>query len=108
MFQIDNRKCSKRNADRDASGKCGGCGKSAWDFIGLSTENENSGTVLKRCTACYSVRYCSVVCQKLHRKEHKNKCDETANKRRAFNNALLEMELSSDIPPPPKRQDCDL
>ena len=29
---------------------------------------------LKKCTACYLVSYCSVQCQKNHRKQHKKEC----------------------------------
>ena len=32
-------------------------------------------TMLKMCTACCSVSYCSVDCQKAHRKYHKHQCN---------------------------------
>lgn len=44
---------------------CASCGKS-------------DGHGLKQCTACYSVWYCNVTCQRNHRKAHKRKCKETA------------------------------
>jgi len=34
----------------------------------------NNGIKLKKCTACYLVRYCSVQCQKGHRPKHKRDC----------------------------------
>ena len=39
---------------------------------------ENDDTKLKKCTACYLVRYCSVKCQKEHRSEHKKECRKRA------------------------------
>eukprot|EP00985_Skeletonema_marinoi_P026737 scaffold20984_cov139-Skeletonema_marinoi.AAC.1 len=33
---------------------------------------------LKKCTACYLVRYCSVECQKEHRPQHKRACKKRA------------------------------
>ena len=39
---------------------------------------ENADTKLKKCTACYLVRYCSVKCQKDHRKKHKKECKKRA------------------------------
>mmetsp|Transcript_35192 Transcript_35192/g.80394 ORF Transcript_35192/g.80394 Transcript_35192/m.80394 type:complete len:376 (+) Transcript_35192:147-1274(+) len=46
---------------------CANCGKKAGD-----------GNKLKNCTACYLVKYCSVDCQKAHRKIHKTVCLEKA------------------------------
>ena len=44
---------------------CANCGK------------EGSDTVkLKNCNACFLVKYCSVDCQKIHRKQHKKACKE--------------------------------
>ena len=37
------------------------------------------GTDLKICTACRSVHYCDVSCQKAHRKAHKDDCKEIAH-----------------------------
>ncbi len=39
---------------------------------------ENDDVKLKNCTACYLVRYCSVKCQKDHRKQHKRDCRKRA------------------------------
>ena len=47
---------------------CASCGKSECD----------DGIKLKKCTACYLVRYCSVKCQKDHRPQHKKKCKKRA------------------------------
>ena len=47
----------------DSADVCANCGKG------------NSGAVkLKNCTACLLVKYCSVGCQKAHRKQHKKAC----------------------------------
>ena len=46
---------------------CANCGKSSSD-----------GCKLKNCTACRLIKYCSVDCQKRHRKSHKNKCKKRA------------------------------
>ena len=42
---------------------CANCGKAAVDNI-----------ILKICTACKLVKYCSVDCQKNHRPQHKRAC----------------------------------
>eukprot|EP00984_Skeletonema_dohrnii_P035264 scaffold34826_cov550-Skeletonema_dohrnii-CCMP3373.AAC.1 len=39
---------------------------------------ENENIKLKKCTACYLVRYCSVKCQKEHRPKHKRDCKKRA------------------------------
>ncbi len=41
------------------------------------TENDDD-VKLKKCTACYLVRYCSIECQKDHRKQHKRACKQRA------------------------------
>ncbi len=46
---------------------CGFCGTAGGDEIKL-----------KRCNACYLVRYCSVKCQKEHRPQHKKECKKRA------------------------------
>ena len=46
---------------------CASCGVAGGDRIKL-----------KRCTACYLVRYCSVKCQKDHRPKHKRECKKRA------------------------------
>jgi tetratricopeptide (TPR) repeat protein len=46
---------------------CANCGKAAVDEVKL-----------KICTACKLVKYCSVVCQKNHRKQHKKACKKRA------------------------------
>lgn len=114
MYQIDKTKVSEKNAECDAPAKCAGCGKNSFDLKmmeNITSENNLTASerLLKRCTACYSVRYCGVPCQSSHRKAHKKECKATANKRRDFNAVLFDMELNEDndmTPPPP--QDCDL
>ena len=39
---------------------------------------EDDGIKLKKCTACYLVRYCGVKCQKDHRPKHKKECKKRA------------------------------
>lgn len=46
---------------------CANCGKAAVDNI-----------ILKICTACKLVKYCSVECQKNHRSKHKKDCKKRA------------------------------
>ena len=46
---------------------CANCGKAAVDDVKL-----------KICTACKLVKYCSVDCQKNHRKQHKKACKRRA------------------------------
>ena len=46
---------------------CASCGKAEVDDIKL-----------KKCTACKSVRYCSVKCQREHRPKHKKECKKRA------------------------------
>ena len=47
---------------------CANCGKEG-----------NDGVVkLNNCTACFLVKYCSVDCQKVHRKQHKKACKKRA------------------------------
>ncbi|KAK1734131.1 hypothetical protein QTG54_015134 [Skeletonema marinoi] len=40
--------------------------------------SEDNADALKNCTACYLVKYCSVQCQKEHRKQHKRDCKKRA------------------------------
>eukprot|EP00986_Skeletonema_menzelii_P004963 scaffold1747_cov135-Skeletonema_menzelii.AAC.3 len=47
----------------EASETCASCGKSECDDVKL-----------KNCNACYLVKYCSVVCQRNHRSQHKRAC----------------------------------
>ena len=47
--------------------RCASCGTADGD-----------GIKLKRCTACYLVKYCSVKCQKEHRPQHKKECKKRA------------------------------
>ena len=46
---------------------CAGCGV-----------KEDDDIKLKRCTACYLVRYCGVECQREHRPKHKKECKKRA------------------------------
>src|SRR6056300_1814789 len=49
--------------EEQADEVCASCGKAEVDDIKL-----------KICTACHLVKYCSVTCQKNHRKQHKKMC----------------------------------
>ena len=51
----------------DMMQRCASCGITGGDDIKL-----------KRCTACHLVKYCSVKCQKDHRKQHKKECKKRA------------------------------
>ena len=46
---------------------CAACGNAEVDDIKL-----------KKCTACYLVKYCSIKCQRNHRPQHKNECKKRA------------------------------
>eukprot|EP00984_Skeletonema_dohrnii_P029793 scaffold20682_cov61-Skeletonema_dohrnii-CCMP3373.AAC.1 len=50
---------------------CASCGVAAVDDVKL-----------KNCTACYLVRYCSIKCQKDHRRQHKKECKKRADELR--------------------------
>ncbi len=58
---------SSDNSGADTSSICASCGIA-----------ENDDVTLKKCTACYLVRYCSVQCQKEHRPQHKRACRKRA------------------------------
>ena len=49
--------------EADTSSCCASCGVAAGDDVKL-----------KNCTACYLVKYCSIRCQKQHRRQHKKEC----------------------------------
>jgi len=51
----------------DGAEACANCGATAKDTVKL-----------KNCTACRLVKYCSVDCQKVHRKQHKKECKQRA------------------------------
>jgi tetratricopeptide (TPR) repeat protein len=53
--------------NEDTTSCCASCGKSEGDDIQLRT-----------CTACKSVRYCGVTCQRNHRPKHKKVCKKRA------------------------------
>ena len=54
---------------------CANCNVSA----GASREAAGDGAVvLKKCTACLLVKYCSVDCQRNHRNQHKKECKRRA------------------------------
>jgi len=108
MYQIDKTKASEKNAERDAPAKCAGCGKDPLFDLRRENSSSENNLSLKRCTACYSVRYCGIPCQKSHRKAHKKECKATVNKRRDFNAVLFDTELDNDATPPPSPPDCDL
>ena len=55
------------NSDCDAISRCANCG------VG-----EGDGIKLKICTACKSVKYCGITCQKQHRPFHKQECKKRA------------------------------
>ena len=58
---------SANNNEADEEMRCASCGIAA-----------NNDIKLKKCTACYLVRYCGVKCQKDHWKEHKKECKRRA------------------------------
>ena len=53
--------------DKGGDAACANCGKHGSDTVKL-----------KDCTACRLVKYCSVDCQKVHRKQHKKACKKRA------------------------------
>ena len=57
-------------SESDAMQRCASCGKAG------STGSYD--IKLKRCNACYLVRYCSVKCQRDHRPKHKKECKKRA------------------------------
>jgi len=57
---------SERN-EADATSSCASCGIAQEDDIKL-----------RRCTACYLVKYCSIKCQRDHRPKHKRECKKRA------------------------------
>ena len=63
------RKIIQMSADLEATADevCASCGKAALDDVKL-----------KICTACKLVKYCSVECQKNHRRQHKKACKKRA------------------------------
>lgn len=71
-----------------------------------------SGYDLKRCTACKSVWYCDVTCQKDHRKAHKKKCKEIANDLKEGTLLISDIEaMQSDTPDlwnPPPTKECPI
>ena len=76
--------------------ECATCGKTSLDIfqVNCTLSDKNtapSGIKLKQCTACYSVRYCSVGCQRSHWREHKKECKKIASSRRAFVAALVSL-----------------
>ena len=79
------------NADNkeDTTSRCASCGAAEIDDVKL-----------KDCDGCDLVRYCSVNCQELHRKQHKEAC-----KRRA---AALREELLFKQPESSHMGDCPL
>ena len=68
---------------------CASCGTAGGDDIKL-----------KRCNGCFLVRYCSVKCQRDHRKQHKRTCKERA--------AELKDEILFKQPENSHRGDCPL
>jgi len=64
--------------------QCAACGK--------------GGEVLKACTVCKLVTYCSVTCEKAHRQKHKKQCNRRAAE--LFDEALFQQ--------PPPKDDCPI
>ncbi len=64
---------SAKNAEEldadEMMSRCASCGK---------PENEHDDIKLRKCTACYLVKYCGVKCQKDHRPKHKKECRKRA------------------------------
>ena len=56
----------RRQQQSGAAAVCANCGKHG--------DGEGGVVKLKNCTACLLVKYCSVDCQKAHRKHHKKAC----------------------------------
>ncbi|EJK63598.1 hypothetical protein THAOC_15732, partial [Thalassiosira oceanica] len=48
------------------------------DICANCDKQGSDGIKLKNCNACFLVKYCSVDCQKAHRKQHKKACKERA------------------------------
>ena len=68
LFQFLNMSSKDNSEAEDTSSCCcASCGTA-----------ENDDTKLKRCNACYLVRYCSVKCQKEHWSKHKKECKKRA------------------------------
>ena len=59
------------NEAEEEMSRCASCGKP-----------ENDDIKLRKCTACYLVRYCGVKCQQNHKSEHEEACKERAAKLR--------------------------
>ena len=59
--------CCPKMSESDKMKFCACCGTAGGDDIKL-----------KKCTACYLVKYCSVKCQKEHRPKHKRECKKRA------------------------------
>lgn len=51
---------------------------------------------LKRCSACRSVRYCGVDCQRSHRPEHRKKCKEISNAAKVYT-AIKEADRTVEL-----------
>ena len=60
---VDVSNMSKTNEPDCDTRCCASCGIAEVDDVKLM-----------RCTACYLVRYCSVICQRNHRPQHKRAC----------------------------------
>ena len=58
----------------EGGGVCANCNACA----GASADGGDGTVKLKNCTACLLVKYCSVDCQKAHRKQHKKACKKRA------------------------------
>ena len=60
--------------ESEVGGVCANCNACA----GASVDGGDGTVKLKNCTACLLVKYCSVDCQKAHRKQHKKACKKRA------------------------------
>ena len=73
-----------KEMNEDTTSRCASCGKPELDDIKLRT-----------CTACKSVRYCGVTCQRNHRPKHKKSCKKRAAELR--DEILLKQPESSHL-----------
>ena len=56
-------------SENETMQRCASCG---------TVGSDDDDIILKNCTACHLVKYCSVKCQKEHRSQHKIACRKRA------------------------------